>query len=306
MAVSACVLPGRRGAAASRGPDAGAVRTRSGPFHHQQPRLVVRPVVGRGDGAAVTRDLLRQGGRQPGRTGPGRSADDDGGGGTGEGALPGVAQRLQLRVATDHRGVVAQLRRDRDAATSELEGRVLREDPGVQLAQARPGVDAELVGEDLAHPVERAERLGLLAAAVVGEHEQLPQPLAQRLLADAPLELGHDRALAPERQLRLRPRLDDQQPQLLEPASLGPAEGGVLAAGVRLSAPEVEGVTAGLDRGIGTTAGQRLAGELREPREPPGVGVGGRDRQLVPPASVSSSRGFPFLSGSRVLRSRRT
>ena len=74
----------------------GAVRTRSGPLHHQEPRLVMRPVVGRGDGAAVTRDLLRQGGREPGRTGTGRTAEDDGGGGTGERALPGVAQRLQL------------------------------------------------------------------------------------------------------------------------------------------------------------------------------------------------------------------
>ena len=219
----------RRGAAAWRRPD--EERTRS---HHQQPRLVVRPVVGRGHGAAVTRDLLRQRGRKPGRTGTGRTAEDDGGRGTGERALPGVAQRLQLHVATDHRAVVAKLG---GIVTRRRASWRVGSWARIRACSSRrpgPGSTPSSSARTSRTRSNAAERLGLLAAAVVGEHQQLPQPLAQRLLADAPLELGHDRALAPERQLRLRPRLDDRQPQLIEPASLGPAEDGVLAAGVRL------------------------------------------------------------------------
>ena len=133
----------------------------------------------------------------------------------------------------------------------------------MQLAETMAGVDAELVGEDLAHAVVRRERLRLLATAVVGEHEQLPQPLAQGMLADAPLQLGHDGALAAERQVGLHPGHHDRLPQLVEPPGLGLAEGGVLTAGVRRTSPQVEGVTARLDGRLRPAPGQRLAGEIR-------------------------------------------
>ena len=149
--------------------------------------------------APLAGHLVGQGGCEPGRTGPRRPTNDDRRRGTGERALPCVTQGLQLGIATDQRGVVTKLGRDVDAAPGELQARILGEDPSVQIAQTVARVDAELVGEDFAYPVVGLERLGLLTTAVVGEHQQLPQPLAQRVIADVPLELGHDRALTAER-----------------------------------------------------------------------------------------------------------
>ena len=83
---------GSRAAGSGEAEQHRAIRTRHGPFRHQQPRLVVSAVVGGGDGAAVVGDLEGHGGREPGRTGPGRSTNDDRRRGTGEGALPCLAQ----------------------------------------------------------------------------------------------------------------------------------------------------------------------------------------------------------------------
>ena len=105
---------------------------------------------------------------------------------------------------------------------------------------AGPGVDAELVGERRPGPAQRAQRVGLPVRPVEGEHEQPPPLLAQRLLGDHRLEVGHEqRGLA-----QLEPGGEQpfagHRPQLGEPGDLrlGPRLVGLL--GQRRPAPERE------------------------------------------------------------------
>ena len=48
----------------------------------------------------------------------------------------------------------------------------------LELAEVRPGFDAQLADKQLARAAEQLERVGLPAAAVQGEHEQRARPLA--------------------------------------------------------------------------------------------------------------------------------
>jgi hypothetical protein len=59
---------------------------------------------------------------------------------------------------------------------------VLGQDAGLEIAQGRARVDAELVGQVVADFGVGAQGLGLAAGPVQGEDEQLPQALAQRVL----------------------------------------------------------------------------------------------------------------------------
>ena len=79
-----------------------------------------------------------------------------------------------------------------------VESRRLREHLGLELAQGTARVDAELVGQRLAGPPQRAQRVGLPVRAIEREREQPPALLAQRVAGDEVLQLRHQRrALAP-------------------------------------------------------------------------------------------------------------
>src|SRR4029079_10452321 len=80
-----------------------------------------------------------------------------------------------------------------------VEPGVLTEDRLLELAQLAAGLDPELVHERAARVLVGAERLGLAPRAVQRAHELAAQALAQRVLGDQLLELGHDIA-APERE----------------------------------------------------------------------------------------------------------
>src|SRR5690349_4395054 len=75
----------------------------------------------------------------------------------------------------------------------------------LQLAQARAGVDAELLDEHAARLAPERERVGLAAAAVEREREQPPDPLAPRVLGDVRVEVGNGGSRAPEVEQRLGP-----------------------------------------------------------------------------------------------------
>jgi hypothetical protein len=66
----------------------------------------------------------------------------------------------------------------RGLARGVVELGCLAQDPFVQLAQRRCGVDAELVGQDRAQPLVGGQRLALAAQPVVREHQPGPRRLA--------------------------------------------------------------------------------------------------------------------------------
>ena len=67
---------------------------------------------------------------------------------------------------------------------------IVVEDRRLQLDELRRRVEPELVGEQRSGPAEHAQRVGLAAAAVQGDHQPPGEALAQRVLVDRALELG--------------------------------------------------------------------------------------------------------------------
>jgi hypothetical protein len=57
---------------------------------------------------------------------------------------------------------------------------------------AKPGAwfDVDIPGEQSSDPLIGVHCIGLSAAPVQGEHEQFPQPLAQRMFVDQARQLG--------------------------------------------------------------------------------------------------------------------
>ena len=117
---------------------------------------------------------------------------------------------------------------------------VLAEDRGLELAELRAGIDAELLDEGLARGAVGGERVRLAARAVEREHELRARALAQRLGLDERLELGDELGVTAEREVGVDALLDDDGSQLLEARDLRLRERLVDEVGERRPAPERE------------------------------------------------------------------
>ena len=113
------------------------------------------------------------------------------------------------------------------------------------------GSSPKLVDERLPRRAVGLERLGLPPGAVEREHQLAAQALAQRVLGDERLELGHERRVPAERELGLDPLLERREPQLLEPLDGRARERLVREVGERRPAPEVERLAEQRGRGRG-------------------------------------------------------
>ena len=92
--------------------------------------------------------------------------------------------------------------------SGQVERRILAEDRELELAQAWPRLDPELVDEPCPRGLEGGERLRLAARPVEREHQLAAQPLAQRVLRDERLELGDELGVPTEREVGLDPPLE--------------------------------------------------------------------------------------------------
>ena len=77
-------------------------------------------------------------------------------------------------------------------------------------------VEAELVGQPVPGSLVRRQRIGLAAVAVQGDHQQRPQALAQRMLADESFELADHLARGAEVEPCRELVLDETETDLLE------------------------------------------------------------------------------------------
>ena len=87
----------------------------------------------------------------------------------------------------------------------------------VQALQRLAGVDAELAGQQVADPPVGGQRVGLPPAAVQRQDELAVQPLPQGVPGGQLLQLGGQRVVPAQRQVRVDPGLGRGQPQLLQP-----------------------------------------------------------------------------------------
>ena len=152
--------------------------------------------------------------------------------------------------------------------------RVVGEDPLLELPERRTGIEAELLHHRGAVVLEGAERIGLPAGAVEGEHELRPHALAQRVLAREGLDLGDEVCRAATRQLRCEELLLGREPQLAEALRLRLRPLLVGELGVGVAAPVAERLAqhgGGADRIASRREHPRLARHRLEPRHIEGV-----------------------------------
>ena len=105
-----------------------------------------------------------------------------------------------------------------------VEGRILVEDAVLQLGEAGRRVDPQLVAERGSQLLEGRERLGVPSLPVQRQHQLAAEALAQRVARHEGLQLPRDVAMAAERELRVDPVLDGEQPQLVEVRGRGRGE----------------------------------------------------------------------------------
>jgi hypothetical protein len=120
----------------------------------------------------------------------------------------------------------------------QLQRRVMVEDGPLELSQLRARLDRQFFDQQRPGRAVAVEGVRLTAAAVQREHQLPAEPLVQRMLGDKPLELGAQRGMPSDRQVRLDPVLDQPQPQRLEALCLRPGEGFRLQVGERAAAPQ--------------------------------------------------------------------
>jgi hypothetical protein len=147
---------------------------------------------------------------------------------------------------------------------------VLTQDAGMQVAERRAGLDGQFVGQDRAQVTVGAQRVGLPAGPVQGEHPQRPEPFAQRVGRGQRLEF-HDRvAVLAAFQQRLGPRFERGEPQFLEADGLGPG-GRCVDAREGRPAPQPQRLIETVQGDLRVAAGHRVGRLSRQLGEAAGV-----------------------------------
>ncbi len=109
-----------------------------------------------------------------------------------------------------------------------VQGRVLGEDGGLQLAQPGPRVDAEPPGQQGASTAQYRQGVGLASRAVQGEGEQPPALLAPGVVGQVRVQVGHGLRGPAGRDEALRAVFDGAQPQFGQPGALAAGPGASL------------------------------------------------------------------------------
>ncbi len=143
----------------------------------------------------------------------------------------------------------------------------MAEDHALELLQSAAGLDPELVDKGATRALVLVEGVRLAAGPVIGEHQLAAQGLAEGVLRDEGLELGHELRVPPQGEVGGHAPLESEQPQLLQSADRGLCERLVREVGERRPSPQGQRISERLGRG------RRLfvLGLLDEPLERPDV-----------------------------------
>jgi hypothetical protein len=126
----------------------------------------------------------------------------------------------------------------RRVSRRQIEALVLVEHRALNLGQSRARLDAELVEQLAPRALEALEGVHLAARPVQRDHQLLVEALAQGMLVHERLELGHERRMAAQREVRLDPALERGDPRLLEARNLRLGKSLIREVGEDWSAPE--------------------------------------------------------------------
>ena len=145
---------------------------------------------------------------------------------------------------------------------------LLAEDGALERSQLLARMETEAFGEERACAVVRRERLDLAPGVVEREHELAPQAFAERLLGDETLQLGDERSVTAEREIRIDSRLEGDEPKLVQPTSLLLDDATVANVRERRAVPQRERGFQAIRREPGSAARQCVASFAVEPFEP--------------------------------------
>ena len=170
--------------------------------------------------------------------------------------------------------------------------RRLREHLGLERAEARTGVDAQLLGQGRACPPQGRECVRLTLRAVQGQHQEPPALLPQRVLRDQRFEVTHEHRCVAQLQTCVEQPFAGDRSELGQPDGLGLDPRLARVLGVRRTPPQAQGLLEGTHR-IG---GWQRRGLTHGPLEAPGVnrlraeaehvaGTGARDHAVPLPGS---------------------
>src|SRR5262249_6816117 len=122
----------------------------------------------------------------------------------------------------------------------DTERRVLAEDRLLQFPELGSGLQAQLIAQCPADPLEGGERVRLPSAPVEREHELPVEALAQRVIGDERLQLRYELEVPCEREIGIDPLLERDQTQLLQPGDIALRERLVGHVRKRCPSPEAE------------------------------------------------------------------
>jgi hypothetical protein len=160
------------------------------------------------------------------------------------------------------------------------------EDGGLQVAYGLPGLESELLPEQVTQVLVGPQRLGVAPGAVESEHPEGPEPFPERVGPGEHLELAGDEAVVPRRHVGFDAVLKGGQAGFLQTHRLSPGERGVRHFGQRRAPPQAQGLPQHLG-GLGVvTGGGQLASPGAEGLEPEGV-----DGVVVHPQQVARRTG---------------
>ena len=149
-----------------------------------------------------------------------------------------------------------------------VERRILHKDRLLEPLQSLARVEAELVAQRRARFLHHGERVRLATGPVQGEHQQLAQPLAQRVVADERLQLGDRLAVSTDREVGLQAMLERDEAQRFQPADLVARERLVAEVRQRRAAPQRERAAQHLARLGRGPSGKQLPALVQQPLEP--------------------------------------
>jgi hypothetical protein len=149
-----------------------------------------------------------------------------------------------------------------------VERRILDQDRLLEALQSLARIEAELVAQRRARFLHHDERVRLATGPVQGEHQQLAQPLAQRVLADQHLQLGDRLAVSTDRKVGLQTMLERHKAQRFQPADLVLRERLVAEVRQRRTAPQRERAAQHLARLSRGPSGKQLPALVQQPLKP--------------------------------------
>ena len=161
------------------------------------------------------------------------------------------------------------------------ERRVLREDPPLELAQAIPGLDSEVLNQSPACILIDPQSVGLSLAAVQGQHQLRPQTFPIGVLGDQRLELADHPGVPAEPELRFDQLLDRAHAYLLEARDFGLGKCLVGEVDQRCVVPQRERPFEDLHGRLGAARGQLALTFGAQALEPERIELLGTDPQLV-------------------------